>query len=260
MTEPEAPPRPQYSLQTRLREETEAPFRKARMFVYAGSAASAGVGAFIAGLRVIAALAGVSGVQPLAETIPNIAIDLGVVGACALLLRFEKKAGEKRLERMSRGARLASLRAKEGRDGKVKRLSEWRGQSRVIIVAGNADKVRETMEGAAVVSAELVRYNLVVVPLVVDGDTADAGDALDGNSSIIMPYVAKPYARDEWLKWYELEKDVVKTNLRAKEVDLFVLIVRLDGKVGARSVGVPMFKRLIEEVSKLPKADQYGRP
>lgn len=58
-----------YSLQTRLREETEAPFRKVRMFVYAGSAASAGVGAFIAALRVVAALVGVSGVQPLAETV-----------------------------------------------------------------------------------------------------------------------------------------------------------------------------------------------
>ena len=68
MKESDAPTR-QYSLQTRLREETEAPFRKARMFFYSGAAASAGLGAFVAGLRVIAALAGVSGVQPLAETV-----------------------------------------------------------------------------------------------------------------------------------------------------------------------------------------------
>lgn len=59
----------QYSMRTRLREEIEAPFRKARMFVYAGSAASAGVGAFISTLRVIAALTGVPGVQPLNETV-----------------------------------------------------------------------------------------------------------------------------------------------------------------------------------------------
>lgn len=61
--------KPRYSLRTRLREETEAPFRKARMFVYGGSAISAGVGAFIATLRVLAALIGVSGVQPLSETV-----------------------------------------------------------------------------------------------------------------------------------------------------------------------------------------------
>lgn len=59
----------QYSLRTRLREETEAPFRKARMFVYAGSAVSAGVGAFIASLRIIAAFIGISGTQPLNETV-----------------------------------------------------------------------------------------------------------------------------------------------------------------------------------------------
>lgn len=61
--------KPQYSFRTRLREETEAPFRKARMFVYGGCAISASVGAFIASLRVIAALSGVSGVQPLNETV-----------------------------------------------------------------------------------------------------------------------------------------------------------------------------------------------
>lgn len=71
----------QYSLRTRLREETEAPFRKARMFIYAGSAASAGVGAFISSLRIISALVGTRGVQPLSET-----VRLG--GACERRARF----------------------------------------------------------------------------------------------------------------------------------------------------------------------------
>lgn len=61
--------KPKYSLRMRLREETEAPFRKARMFIYAGSAASAGVGAFISTLRIISALVGTRGVQPLNETV-----------------------------------------------------------------------------------------------------------------------------------------------------------------------------------------------
>lgn len=58
-----------YSLRARLKEETEAPFRKVRMFVWGGCAASAGVGGFIALSRVAAALTGVTGVQPLAETV-----------------------------------------------------------------------------------------------------------------------------------------------------------------------------------------------
>lgn len=61
--------KPRYSLRTRLREETEAPFRKARMFVYGGSAVSAGVGTLVAGLRIIAAFVGISGTQPLNETV-----------------------------------------------------------------------------------------------------------------------------------------------------------------------------------------------
>lgn len=80
--------KPQYSQRARLREETEAPFRKARMFVYAGSTASAGVGAFIAGLRIIAALIGVSGTQPLNETVRHrsgVMFDDFCRGACCEL-------------------------------------------------------------------------------------------------------------------------------------------------------------------------------
>lgn len=78
------PPKRQYSFRTRLREETEAPFRKARMFLFAGSAVSAGVGAFIAALRVIAALAGVPGTQPLNETVRFYSRSFNInEGACA---------------------------------------------------------------------------------------------------------------------------------------------------------------------------------
>jgi len=89
-TDPDKKEKPQYSLRTRLREETEAPFRKARMFVYGGSAVSAGVGAFIAGLRVLAAFIGLSGVQPLNETVRN-----GIT-QCTLML-MENSSGLIRL-------------------------------------------------------------------------------------------------------------------------------------------------------------------
>lgn len=74
------PAKPTYSQATRLREETEAPFRKARMFVFGASAASAGVGGLVAASRVIAAAVGVRGVQPLDETLPNVRF-LGGEGA-----------------------------------------------------------------------------------------------------------------------------------------------------------------------------------
>lgn len=71
---PPRPVKPTYSQATRLREETEAPFRKARMFVFGASAASAGVGGLVAASRVIAAAVGVRGVQPLDETLPNVCV------------------------------------------------------------------------------------------------------------------------------------------------------------------------------------------
>lgn len=245
-------PKPQYSLRTRLREETEAPFRKARMFVYGGSAISAGVGAFIATLRVIAALVGVSGTQPLSETVPNVAVNLGVIGLCALLLRFETKAGERRLDRMSRGARIGSLRIEDSATRQVLQLKDLRGRSRIVLVAGTGKKVQEAMSTAEDIKDSLAQSNLVIVPFITDSN--------EETQRAMRFWRMRPYSEAGWGKWYQTEREVIKARLGAKAEEVLVIIVRLDGKVGARSVGSPMWLKLIEEIKRLPKRDQYGKP
>lgn len=83
--------RKRYSMRTRLREETEAPFRKFRMFIYMGCGASAGVGAFISSLRIIAAFIGTKGVQPLSETVRYFCIFSAV--SCNVHLGEEQQNG-----------------------------------------------------------------------------------------------------------------------------------------------------------------------
>lgn len=256
-----APARPQpssnasqrYSLRTRLREEIEAPFRKARMFVYFGSAASAGVGAFISTLRVIAAVSGISGVQPLNETIPNVAVDLGVIGLCAFLLRREAKAGEKRLERMSRGARIAKLRLEDVATRQVVTLKGVRGSKRIVVVAGRADAVKDAMKGAFPAREELEESSLRVVPLITEeSDEVSSEEVLRGWRFV-------PFAQEDWMNWFAEEREISKKRLKDND-DVLVIVIRLDGKVGARSVGPPMWSKLIEEVKRLPPKDQYGKP
>lgn len=184
--------------------------------------------------------------------VPNVAINLGVVGICALLLRLEVKAGNRRLERMSRGARIGGLRIEDSATRQVLQLKELRGRTRVVLVAGSGKRVSESMAAAEKLKKDLSRSNLLIVPFIADS-SADS-------ESTTRFWRMQPYIREVWRKWYEGERGILKARSGAQSGDVLIVIVRLDGKVGARSVGAPMWTRLIEEVRKLPNRDQYGKP
>lgn len=175
-----------------------------------------------------------------------------MITVCALLLRAEVRAGERRLERMSRGARIASLRVQDSVTQQVLRLKDLRGRTRVVLVTGTEDKVVDAMSRAEAVKSGLSESNLIIVPYILSPTNA--------SEEAMRSWRMQPYAQDEWNKWYEGERDVARARLGAKAEEVLVLIVRLDGKVGARSAGAPAWQNLIEEISKMPVRDQHGKP
>lgn len=178
------------------------------------------------------------------------AVDVGVIVLCALLLRAETRAGERRLERMTRGARLGNLRLEDAVTRQVVPLKELRGRKRIVLVTGSADQVATALPQDEETRDELERSSLVVVPL----PTADAGErAREGGRWV-------PYAREEWRKWLDGEREEARKKLKRRMDEVFVIVVRLDGKVGARSVGAPKWGRLLQEVAKLPPKDNFGKP
>lgn len=180
------------------------------------------------------------------------AINLSVVAVCALLLRAETKAGERRLERMSRGARIANLRIEDAVTRQVIRLKDVRGRSRVVLVAGAFDAVSEAMQRAEEVRDGLSKSNLIIIPVVMSSESSS--DIMQKN------WRMTPFGIEEWKKWYQAEKDNAKAKLEKKADSLLVLIIRLDGKVGARSFGTPVWTKLIDEIANMPLRDPYGKP
>lgn len=248
---------PKYSQRARFREEIEAPFRKVRMFVYGGSAASAGVGLFISSTRIIASLTGVDGVQPLSETIPNVGINLLVITICALLLRYENKSGTKRLERISRGAKLAALRIVNPEERIVK-LSSLRRNNRVVIIAGKPAIVLKTLDQAYEAREQLRELSLQVVPIFTGVDSVE-------ESKIELPendgnFLLASYDKKSWKEWLDIEQNVARKTFGDKIDECLVVFVRLDGLVGARMAGTPDFGRIVESVKSLPDKDMYGVP
>lgn len=185
------------------------------------------------------------------------AIDFGVIAICAFLYRQDVKAGERRLERMSRGARIARLRVEDVGTRQVRELKELRGEKRVIVVAGSDAGVRGALESAAGLREEFEEVGLVVVPFVTSNVQGASVSAAQQDLGRAWRYA--PFAPADWAKWFETERSVVKAKLGG-DGSVVVIVIRLDGRVGARSTGTPVWSRLVEEVRRLPAKDQYGRP
>lgn len=70
-----------------MREEVISPFRTVRMFLYIGFIGSAGVGALVAGVRLIGVLAGAQG-DGMAKGLDDSLIDFGIDIAALALFAF----------------------------------------------------------------------------------------------------------------------------------------------------------------------------
>lgn len=156
---------------------------------------------------------------------------------------------------MSRGARLARLRVMDAATGAVNALSNLRSQKRILVLAGPAMNVLGALRDAERVADELAEVGFVLAPLVTDVD--------DSERKLQLPkkkWVLEPFAEDDWKEWYEIERDAARFRLGDAVDELLVVVVRRDGKVGARSAGEVSFERVVAEARRLPKKDKYGAP
>ncbi|MDJ0724135.1 MAG: DUF3493 domain-containing protein [Prochloraceae cyanobacterium] len=74
----------------RLKAEAEAPYKGLRKFFYIAFGASG----FVGGMVFLAQLA--AGSAPVSETLPNLALQIGVVALMVFLFRWEQKAENKK--------------------------------------------------------------------------------------------------------------------------------------------------------------------
>lgn len=170
-----------YSQETRMREEVIYPFRTLRMFLYIGFMGSAGVGALIVGLRLLAAFAGAPG-DGMGTTVQDNLIDLGIDLAAfalfALLYRNDSKAKEAQLVKLAREEALSQLRV-ELATGRMVKVAQLRGAARLVIVAGPLSHVQRALALAEPLKEQLLERGVTVVPFVTEEDV-EYSSALSG--------------------------------------------------------------------------------
>lgn len=242
----------EYTQMARLREETEAPFAKLRLFVWPALFTGAGVATYFGATGVLAEAVGAR--AAVEGTLSGLGIDVAALLTIGLLWRSDLNSQQMRLRRISAGARLAALRVRLPETDMMSSLSDLRASSsgggmRVVIICAEAEALNASLQSAAGIASSLVSAELLVVPLVISaqaGATTVDAPMYDGSVSAV---IAAPLSLNMWqdVVCAELETALKQDpEIRARG---FTLILKKNGRVGTRRLGLPDWGSLANDVA-----------
>lgn len=252
-----------YTQKQILKEETEAPFRQVRLFVYAGLTAAALVGSVFTLAELAAVVSGVKRTSDMSNLQLNLGVDLGGIAVIGYFWKRDLESQQLRLQRIQRGGALAGLKLKlegESETPEVVKLSDLRRgrgiSKRVVLIVAPKELLRESVTTSMAESENLVRNDLLVVPLQIEGsgkedfrlslfrtDAEDSPVPVSGTSHLGVPIVL-----NEWAAVIKNELGVALAQQPEAMVKGFTIIIKKNGKVGARRFGVPLWSSLVADV------------
>ena len=196
-----------YTQKQMFREEIESPFRKTRLFLVPALAASAALGAFISGTRLIAASTGVTGYD-VGETAQNLLINVASVVGLTLFYLNDKRARDSDLERIARAGTLSTLQIRlQSESGKevLFPLKTFRKNRRLAIVVGGPSAVAEAREMATQGQEALTEVGAIVIPVELKElrDENSPPPSYVSGSGWILPCLAVPVREADWMQWLE---------------------------------------------------------
>ena len=267
------------SVSNKLLEETVAPWRGLRLFLYGAFASGAFVGGMFTGSGVIAAMGGVrEGVDLNAEYV-NLAIDVGAVLVFALFAKLDLDKGaelaasiedkverKKKIKNMTKGMREREQRLRElslnvrvTEDGQFREapvgVMQDKAKQHIILVAGPGRAIRDALRGAQLNKVNFAMTNILVVPLetgvdeVVKASKPDGGGFGDSRPSYeTQAYVAEPVG-EGWEEFIQAEIDIAAEQAGDTVLEEGVaLVIANDGKVLRRGVGKVPWRQMVDEL------------
>ncbi|CAM9879278.1 unnamed protein product [Ectocarpus fasciculatus] len=254
----------------RLRVEAESPFRKVRIFLFSSFVLSATVGLLVAGTRTIALTQGIDQGQSMTELLTNVVVDVTAIAVCVGLVKRDLDAQEGRMARMEIGAKLAGLKVRlQTKDDlstvTLSALRRDRGRDkRVAVLVGGAEAVKSSLESALPYGTALETSDILIVPLVLEsrpgmtGGGADmfqaSGAESDLESAVGSAHVALPVALNRWQEYIDSEVETALSQGIDPVKEGFSLVLKKNGRIGARSKGCPPWGTLVGDVVRRKEA------
>lgn len=166
-----------------LKEETEAPFRKIRLFLYGSLGAAAGIGSILTLASLIATLTGARDGN-LDEIYQNLAINVLGVPVLGYFIKRDLDAQKSLLVRIQKGGKLAGLRLKvDSANGpmvvKLSDLRRGRGiEKKVVVVVAPPELLQSSIISSIKESKNLLSNNIITVPVSIESNPAREGDVI----------------------------------------------------------------------------------
>lgn len=235
-----------------MRAEAEAPFRSLRLVFSGVNVVSASIGFLVSIPQLIGSLGGAPSALPLEQVETNLAVNAGAIAVFAFFFRQDWKAREKQLARLQREETLGALPIRLA-SGKSLTLGDLRGSARVVVAAGTPQQVAAAVAAAEPLREELVKRGVLLVPVPIYDDSADAAaaaatPALAPPSAEDQRWRAEPLRLSDWQAWFAQQ---LSYSSKAKPENGLFVGLRLDGRVRSSGSGVPPFKRYALELAPL---------
>ncbi|CAB1099488.1 unnamed protein product [Ectocarpus sp. CCAP 1310/34] len=241
-----------------------------RIFLFSSFVLSATVGLLVAGTRTIALTQGIDQGQSMTELLTNIVVDVTAMAVFVGLVKRDLDAQEGRMARMEIGAKLAGLKVRlQTKDDlstvTLSALRRDRGRDkRVAVLVGGAETVKSSLESALPYGKALETSDILIVPLVLEsrsgttGGGADmfraSGAESDLESAVGSAHVALPVALNRWQEYIDSEVETALSQGIDPLKEGFSLVVKKNGRIGARSKGCPPWGTLVGDVVRRKEA------
>lgn len=279
-----------FTAKQRLREEIESPFRKVRVFFFGASAASALLALYFSLISTGKALAGGwPDAPPLEDALTNVGVNVIALAVCAGITLNDLKAGEARLTRIKKGGELAKLTvapAKALNANQRVSLAEYRRGSRVLICAGDAAYINELCRSLCAdqrkdfntLPAELEKCDVVVVPVLLEGDAKSKGmprigdaaacwrqttptesEAVSFDVSRADGVVAFPVGPMAWADYLDSEVGTAQSQGFDVLGKGLTITVKKNGRILRRATGQPQWDGLIGTMEVMD-GSKFGMP
>jgi hypothetical protein len=240
----------EYSLEVRLREEAESPFRKVRYFFYLNISGGALISLLVSITRIAAALSGVNS-DLMQESLTNAGVDITGLIVMGLLYKRDIEAENSQLKRATKGAELAKLTVRASKtllldpdevqlgSTFTTSLASLRGgrgiEKRIVIAAAGKDKIDEVLRDAKELSNDMELNDLLIVPVIMPQGKSpllDDGEIL--SNSVALPVVVG----DNWKRMINDEAaEAVKQGVDI-EKEGFCIVLKKNGRIGQRTRGI----------------------
>mmetsp|Transcript_23029 Transcript_23029/g.51361 ORF Transcript_23029/g.51361 Transcript_23029/m.51361 type:complete len:355 (-) Transcript_23029:34-1098(-) len=263
----------------KLLEETVAPWRGLRLFLYGAAASGAFVSGMFTGSGVIAAMGGVRDDVDLNAEYVNLAINFGAVLLFAVLAKLdldkgaelsasieEKVERKKKIKNMTKSMRERerqlrdlSLNVRVTEDGELREapvgVMQDKAKQHIILVAGPGRAIRDALRGAQLNKVNFAMTNILVVPYetgvdeVVKASKPDGGGFGDSRPSYeTQAYVAEPVG-EGWGEFIQAEMDTAAEQAGGTVLEQGVaLVIANNGKVLRRGVGKVPWRQMVDEL------------